>query len=98
RAAVGDAAGRIEGDHDLGLHGLAPEVLLDGLQALPLHVRQLAGDVAVLLVAEPLDDVDLGLELHAPRELVALDQVDVLEPLRADAADHPSAAAAAPPQ
>ena len=56
------AAGGIERHDELAAHALAVEVLLELVEARRQLLGRVVGDVGVLLVAQPLDDVDVGLE------------------------------------
>ena len=84
-AALADAAGGVDRHDGLGAQLVGVELAGELLELLGDVRRRLVRDVGVLGVAEPLGDVDPGVERRPTRLLGLVDEARVLEVLGADA-------------
>src|SRR5689334_18264636 len=87
RLAVADPARRVEGDDHLGTQLLTVELVFEVGELVGDLVGRLVRDERVLLGAQPLGHVDLGLEDDPAVLFVVLDEVRVREVLRTDPRD-----------
>src|SRR5690606_15917447 len=80
--ALANPAGRIERDDQLRAQCLEVQLLREFVGPLADLVRRFVRQVGVLLIAEPLGDVDLRPERRAPLTLGVLDELRVIEVVR----------------